>query len=504
MLLLSSRPIQGLAVALVLALGACAPTPSPERVLTDPTMVRRPNVIVIVADDLGYGDLGAYGGPIPTPNLDALAASGARLTQGYVTAAVCAPSRAALISGRQQNRFGFEFNPVGRDTQIGLPLDQVTVAQRMRQEGYSTGAIGKWHLGQGAGYQPLDRGFDEFFGVLAGGTDYLITLGPGDISAPVGEDRLIDRTRLPLYRGRDIVEVGGYLTDVLTDEAVAFVDRHQGSPFFLYLAYTAPHTPLQASARYAERFPASLPEHTRTYRAMMSALDDGVGRLRAKLRAEGLEDDTLIVFVSDNGCANYVRGACSNGPLSGFKAYPWEGGIRVPFLVSWPGRIAPSSFEAPASSLDIAATAVAVAGGRADPALEGVNLLPYLTGERSGRPHETLYWRMGPNYVIRDGDWKLIVVNRSDQVQDIEREVSGQPVPDGVPAEVSALGQWTLLYDLAADPGERTDLSQDRPEVVARLQAKWADWNTTNQPPAWTSRRQFHSEINGHIVQLFN
>jgi arylsulfatase A-like enzyme len=477
--------------------------PAPDRRRRPFGAERRPNVIFIVADDLGYGDLGSYGGPIPTPHLDALAASGARMKAGYVTAAVCAPSRAALITGRHQSRFGFEFNPVGRDEQRGLPPGESTMAESLKQAGYATGAVGKWHLGQAAGFHPLDRGFDSYFGVLGGATSFWKTQGPGDERAPTAEDRYINRQRLPIYRGREVVNPDGYFTDVLTDEAVGFIDRHKSQPFFLYLAYTAPHTPLEASAKYIERFKHVEDQHARVYRAMVSAMDDGVGKLRAKLRAEGLDDDTLIVFVSDNGCANYVRGACSNGPLSGAKGYPWEGGIRVPFLVSWPGVIRPSAPDAPVSILDVRPT-VAAATGATPIEGGGVNLLPALSGRGALDSQRTLHWKTGPNYAIRDGRWKLLVVNKSDRGEKDTTESVGQPLPDGVPARVSPLGQHVLLFDLQNDPGETVDLAARHPEVVRRLQQRWAEWDRGNVAPMWTSRRQFQLEHQGRKIELFN
>ena len=491
---------RGLASAALLATLTVTPARAPSQAQAS---ARRPNVIVILADDLGYGDVGANGGKrVPTPNIDSLARTGIRFTDGYVTAAVCAPSRAGLLTGRHQSRFGFEFNPVGRNESLGPPLTETTIAQVMNRAGYSTGMVGKWHIGQAAGFHPMDRGFDEYFGVLAGATAYLPKLGASDEAAPTAGDDKLTRTNLPIYRGRDKVEAPGYLTHVFTDEAVAFVDRHAQQPFFLYLAYNAPHTPLQASAKYLDRFRSIQNPDRRVYSAMLSALDDGVGRLLAELDRKGLRDNTMVIFLSDNGCPNYIRGACTNGPLSGFKAYPWEGGIRVPYIVSWPGGLKPGVYRNPVSSLDILPTAAGLAGVKATGA-EGVNLLPYLRGRKGGLPNETLFWRMGPNHAVRAGRWKLLVVNKSDTVENIN-EVVGSPVPDGVKAEVSPLGQWRLLYDLNADPGEERDLAAQHPEIAKRLEAQFRDWNRKNVEPMFTSRRQFRSEVNGHKAQLYN
>jgi len=484
-------------LASVAGLAACAASSEPQV-----RAERRPNIVVVVADDLGYGDPGAYGGPIPTPHLDALAASGARMTQGYVTAAVCAPSRAGLLAGRHQNRFGFEFNPAGRDRTQGVPPSERLLPERLKQAGYATGMVGKWHLGMAPGFQPLDQGFDEFYGLLGGATSYFRVKGPGDEHVPSPEDRYINRERLPVQDGRRPVDPEGYLTDVFTDRAVDFVGRNRDRPFFLYLAYTAPHTPLHASAKYAARFQDVKSPHTRVYRAMVSSMDDGIGRLRAKLRQEGLEDDTIIVFLSDNGCANYIRGACSNGSLSGHKAQPWEGGIRVPYLVSWPGTIRPGVDRQVVSALDIASTATAVAGAPGA-GLEGRNLVSMLTSRARQPEPRALFWRTGPNYAVREGRWKLMVVNKAATASEGE-DVVGQPVEDGVPARVSPLGQWVMLFDLEADPGEKVDLASRHPEVVARLQRRWAEWNRANAEPIMTSRRQFNFEVNGRRVELFN
>lgn len=485
---------RGLIAGLVLVLAACSTAPQ--------TAGRRqPNVIVILADDLGYGDLSTYGGWIPTPHITALAASGVRFTDGYVSGAVCAPSRAALLTGRPQTRFGFEFNPVGRDATSGLSRDETTLAQVMKQAGYATAMVGKWHIGSAPGYHPLDRGFDRYFGILGGASDYWAAQGPGDLFAPIGGDDLTARVRSPVVRGRTVVEEPRYLTDAFTGEAVRFVRDNRSRPFFLYLAHTAPHTPLQASRVYADRFPDIADQHRRAYAAMVSALDDGVGRLMAEVRALGLERDTIVLFLSDNGCANYVRGACSNAPLAGAKGMYWEGGVRVPFILAAPGRVAPGQeVSTPVSSLDLMVTA-ARAAGRAPPATaEGEDLLALLDGAPQER---ALFWRSGPNYAVRQGRWKLLVVNKADSV-DGPGGVYGTPTPDNVPGVVSPLGQWVLLYDLEADPGERTDLSARHPEVVRRLMAGYRAWDRRNVPPIWTSRRQFRTEVNGHRVQLYN
>jgi arylsulfatase A-like enzyme len=486
------------AATLLLTLAACA------GIGGRAAEARRPNIIVILADDLGYGDMSGYGGWIPTPNIDALAASGVRFTSGYVPAAVCAPSRAALLSGRQQTRFGFEFNPVGRDELTGLPLGETTIARVVKVAGYVTGMVGKWHIGQAAGFHPLDRGFDSYFGVLGGATDFITRPADGDIAAIIPGDNLTTRTRFPVSRGRTVVDEPRYLTEAFTQEARGFIRSNRDKPFFLYLAYTAPHTPLQATKAYADRFPAITSPYQRAYAAMVSSLDDGVGEIMAELRAQGLEHDTVVIFLSDNGCAGYIRGGCTNRPLEAGKGSPWEGGIRVPFIISAPGRI-PGGLvdDRMISSLDIMPTAARLAGVPAPATAEGVDLMPALGGRRPGAVREALFWRMGPNHAVREGRWKLLVVNKSDTVQDLDK-VYGEPVPDGVPATVGPLGQWVLLYDLEADPGETRDVAAQHPDVVRRLSARFAAWDRHNVSPIFTSRRQFHTVIGDHRVQLFN
>jgi len=495
---MGSRTVAALACFLVLLVPvSAAPRPKPPET--------RPNVIVILVDDLGYGDLGVYGGKtVPTPNIDALVRSGVRFTQGYATAAVCAPSRAGLLSGRHQARFGFEFNPVGRDEQIGLPPSETTIAQVLKRAGYVTGMIGKWHIGQAEGFHPLDRGFDSFFGVLGGATSYFSNPADSPIPADTGADGLTTRARFPITRAHEVVDPPGYLTDVFTDEADKFITANRDRPFFLYLAYNAPHTPLQAPKAYTDRFAEISSPQQRVYAGMVASLDDNIGRLRKVIRDQGLERRTVILFISDNGCPNYVRGACSNAPLSGFKAFPWEGGVRVPFALSAPGRVpAGGVSDRPVSTLDVMPTLAALAGVSAPRSAEGLDLFTLLKSPRRAGNDRPLFWRMGPNHAVRDGRWKLLVVNRSDTVQDLTN-ILGAPTPDGIKAEVSPLGQWVLLFDLEADPAEKHDLAARYPAVVARLSGEFAAWDRLNVDPVFTSRRQFRTEVDGRRVQLFN
>jgi arylsulfatase A-like enzyme len=407
----------------------------------------RPNIVVILADDLGYADLGCHGETqIPTPHIDSIARSGVRFTNGYVSCPVCSPTRAGLLTGRYQQRFGHEFNPWPwvPPEKLGLPLSEITLADLLRQAGYATGVVGKWHLGQVDHFHPFRRGFDEFFGFLGGGHSYL------DAKA---------QPRNPILRGTEPVDEKDYLTDAFSREAVAFIERHRSRPFFLYLAYNAVHTPMHATEKYLRRFPGIANKGRRTYAAMLSAMDDGIGALLGKLRQRGLTDDTLVFFLSDNG--GPVVSSSSNLPLRAQKATVYEGGIRVPFLLQWPRRLPRGEVcDDPVISLDILPTALAAAGASLPEGgkIDGLDLLPYLTEENKGRPHESLYWRQGPRAAIRKGDWKLV-------------RVEGKPIE---------------LYNLAADVSETNSLAREEPDQVAQLSRALASWECGLAPPLWT------------------
>ena len=362
-----------------------------------------PNVIIILADDLGYGDIGVNGSTVIwTPHIDELAANGIRLTDGYASAAVCSPMRAGLYTGRYQNRFGYEYNPTANyernaDAELGLPVDETTLGDMMREAGYATGLVGKWHLGAREQYHPLKRGFDEFFGHLGGGTSYVdpndpdahswprrqpVSTEPNTIApapAPVTGDRG-DGPRA-IMDGYEVVEVDEYLTDVFADRAVSFIERHAEEPFFLMLAPNAPHTPIQATEEYVSRYAHIEEEGARIFAAMVSSVDDMVGRVTATLREHGLEENTLVVFLSDNGCINYMPAViCTNSPLSGGKRYHLDGGIRVPYLVKWPAGLPQGEvYGMPASTLDLYSTLASAVGSDARTA-DSVDLLPYLRG----------------------------------------------------------------------------------------------------------------------------
>ena len=478
---------------LAAALG-CSQSPASEQAQ------RPPNVVFILADDLGYGDLGLYGSEIiDTPHIDALGAAGVRFEAGYVTAAVCSPSRAGLMTGRYPQRHGYEFNPSGRD--YGLRLDEATLAEVMRSAGYATGAVGKWQLGWDDGKHPLDRGFDEFFGMQSG-TIFIEPSAEGVENwnpQPISETR-----RRPIYRGREVVEETGYLTEVLTREALDFIDRRHDEPFFLYLAHYTPHVPLQATAKYLDRYRHIEDQKTRIFAAMVSSLDDSVGEVVAKLREHGIEEDTMIVFLSDNGCALYVDGACTNGPLRGGKRWFFEGGIRVPFLLNWPAGVEGGQvFEPAVSSLDLLPTFAAAAGAPLpEKPLDGVDLLPYVRGEQAGPPHEVLFWRAGPNRAVRRGDWKLWEVNRATEERLSQITRTGDLLRDFEAPRDSPLGQVPRLHDLGVDLGELHTAAGEETEILEELQRALDAWESELAEPMWWSNRGTAAIVDGEGLQL--
>lgn len=421
----------------------------------------KPNVIVVVADDLGYADVGFQGcKDIPTPHLDALAKRGVVCTNGYVTHPFCSPTRAALLTGRYQQRFGHENNPawLPENKDVGLPLDQTTIADALKKLGYATGAVGKWHLGAHPSFHPNRRGFDSYFGLLGGGHQYFNhnTFKTDPMKAK--QEYLI-----PLVRNEKPVEEGEYLTDALGREAAAFVDANKSKPFFLYLAFNAPHTPLQAPQKYLDRVKEIKDEKLRTYGAMVCGMDDAVGVLAAKLKEHGLTKNTVVFFFSDNGGPVGVTN-CRNTPLRGAKGQVYEGGIRVPFVVSWPAQLKPGTFDQPVSSLDVFPTALAAGGGDAprNPKLDGVDLLPHLRGEsKASFADRVLFWRTGggQNFAVRSGTLKLVKVGKN-------------------PAE---------LYDLGTDIAEATNLTDRKPADVAALRKRLDTWNSELVAPKWES-----------------
>ncbi len=429
---------------------------------------RKPNIIVILADDLGYADLGCQGSAeVKSPQIDSIAANGVRLTAGYVTAPQCCPSRAGLMTGRYQNRLGFEANWATASGREGLPLGEATMADRLKAAGYVTGMIGKWHLGDSEPMRPYNRGFTETLWHPNGGVLF-----------PDKKTGFIRN----LYRGPKPVQVAEYSTDAFGREAASFIERHRREPFFLYLAFVAPHWPMEAKPEHLAQFAHVRDLHRRTFLAMMASLDENVGRVLTKLRETKLEENTLVFFLSDNGGPTgfkprtrpdapfeFGQNTSRNDPCRGVKGDLLEGGIRVPFLVQWKGRIpAGKTFDQPVISLDILPTALAAAGVEPRPEwkLEGTNLLPFLTGEKEGSPHDTLYWRFRfppsqparHRWAIRQGDWKLVK-------NDVE------PL---------------ALYNLAVDIGEKKNLAAEQPDRVRAMEATWKKWNAELKEPLWT------------------
>jgi arylsulfatase A-like enzyme len=423
---------------------------------------KHPNVLVIVADDLGYGELSIQGSKdIPTPNIDKLAKSGVRFTSGYVSGPYCSPTRAGLMTGRYQERFGHEFNPGPAEASapnFGLSLEEKTMGDRFKAAGYATGWFGKSHLGYLPQFHPLKRGFDEYFGFLGGAHDYLDAAG--------------DKNN-PIMRGTEPVDNIGYTTEAFAKEAIKFIEKHKAEPWFCYLPFNAVHAPLESIDKYLSRFPDIKDKKRHTFAAMLSAMDDAVGNVLGKVRELGQEEDTIVFFISDNGGPTPST-TSGNGPLRGFKAQTWEGGIRVPWMIQWKGHIPAGQVDdRPVIQLDILPTALAAAGADAKPEwkLDGVNLLPYVTGQNKDSPHKELYWRFGGQMAIRRGDWKL-VKGAGDAVKGPE-----------------LLGKATLdkaeLYNLATDTGEKENLAGKEPEKVKELAAAWEKWNSELVDPKW-------------------
>ncbi|MEC3907030.1 sulfatase-like hydrolase/transferase [Tamlana sp. 2201CG12-4] len=423
---------------------------------------RQPNVIVILTDDQGYKDVGFNGSPdIKTPNIDRIAENGVVFTNGYVSYAVCGPSRAGLITGRYQDRFGFSRNPLfaPKDALQGVPKSEEMLSEALKKAGYKNMAIGKWHLGAHASLRPLERGFDEFFGFLTGGHKYFPEQWTRKNLSEITSQ--FDAYNTKLLRNNKRIEETEYLTDALSREAVNFVERNKNNPFFLYLAYNAPHTPLQATQKYLERYAHVKDKKRQIYAAMVSAVDDGVGNLLNKLEELKINENSIVFFLSDNGGPE--NHSANNAELREGKGSMYEGGIRVPFAVQWPGTIPKGKqYHNPVISLDIFATAVVQANVTPKHKLDGVNLIPYLTGENSKIPHDALYWRQYDynGLAVRKGDFKLV------------KDKKGN----------------TELYNLLEDISEEKLLKDS--EKFSELKQMHDQWNTKNPEPAFLGLRQ--------------
>lgn len=406
---------------------------------------KKPNIIVILADDLGYGDLQSFGcKDVPTPNIDSIGKNGVKFTDAYVTCPVCCPSRAGLLTGRYQTRFGWEFNSIGKE--VGLPVGEKTIADNLKAVGYRTAAIGKWHLGDLPQFRPNKRGFDEFYGFLGGATFYL------DRDRPVRPKTLDAAFKQPIYRNDEPVTESEYLTDAFARESVAFIERSKDKPFFLYAAFNAVHMPTEASEKYVKRFEGKLTGERLIYAAMISALDDAVGNILNALRKNNLEQDSIVIFTSDNGGDSRT----SNKPLRGQKNDLLEGGIRIPMLMQWKGHLKPKTLcDKPVISLDIMPTALAAAGmGSKDPLWDGTNLLDFVAYDK--KPERSLYWRYDKEWAIRNGDYKIYSFDGKSE-----------------------------LYNLRKDIAEQNDLSKNEPKKFAELKAQYDTWNAKNVPSLW-------------------
>lgn len=478
---------------------------------------RPPNIVLILADDLGWNDLtigggGVAGGTVPTPNIDSIAAEGVSFTNGYAANGTCAPSRAALMSGRYGTRFGFEFTPAphgamqllalartaGKSTgrlretivhgdaepvayeDMGMPASEITLAELLAGQGYHTVHIGKWHLGRSGGMAPHDQGFQESL-LMASGL-YLPEDHPDVVNSKQDFDP-IDRFLWAAmqfaasFNGGSAFEPDRYLTDYYTDQAALVIEANKDRPFFLYLAHWAPHTPLQAARQDYEALSHIENHRLRVYAAMIRSLDRGVGRVLDALERNGLDENTLVLFTSDNGGAHYIGLPEVNRPFRGWKITLFEGGIHVPYFAKWPARIAPGIEVAiPVHHFDMYATAAAAAGAAMpdDRKMDGVDLVPFATGEATGVPHEALFWRSGASQTALVDGWKL---NVSD--------------PPG--------RMW--LFDMNADPSEQRDLSAERPEKLAELQAALAAHNAEQVPPLWPSQISVPINIDKDLTQ---
>ena len=430
---------------------------------------RPPNVIVINLDDAGYSDFGFSGrGLFETPRIDALAQSGVICTRGYVTASVCTPSRMGLMTGRYQQRFGAECNvptvptPGYTKDDLGLDLDQATLADAMQASGYRTLAVGKWHLGELPKYHPNRRGFDEFYGFLGGSRSYFPLDRPRHATQILSNKEPIDET-----------ESFRYTTEVFTEQTLKFIEREKDRPFFVYLAYNAVHGPLHALEEDFDNFPEISPKNRRTLAAMTRAADRGIGQIVDKLNDLNLRGKTLIFLVNDNGGAKL---GMVNEPLRGFKGTKWEGGIRVPFALSWPGVLpAETRYDRPVSTLDILPTMLAAAGSEWNPPnpLDGVDLLPFLAGDQTGDPHPYLFWRRWNTGAVMRGDFKLIRV-----MEDPLKKDRKLILP-------------LALYDLSNDPSETTDVAYQYPDVVEELVDAMAQWEQGLSQPRWRDGKDY-------------
>lgn len=462
------------------------PTPATPTPAKDVAAAAPPNVVIILVDDLDWADVSTYGRrDAPTPNIDRIAQSGVAFSDAYVAASVCAVSRAALLTGRMPQRFGFTYNINDEgDKGAGLPVDQKTLADRLRPLGYRAAAFGKWHLGSDPQFYPTRRGFDEFFGFLAGETNYVDPATPGIVTTPTKEDKYEIGPRTGNHAmvegpdARPADDFSRYLTNQITDRAVDFITRataDKNSPFFAYVAYNAPHWPLQVPQSYYDRFAHIKDPVRRTYVAMIAAMDDGVGQILDTLEKRGVRDNTMVLFLSDNGCPHRFGFCNPDHPFGAGKFTYLEGGVRVPFVFSWPAGLRTRGISAsPVSSLDIAATVLRAA----DPShalpreLEGHDLV---TTARKPQPDRLLVWGQEPVYAARQGDKKVWLSRDWNQ---------------------------SHLYDLKADPAEEQDLSARDPKNDKRLKSAIERYRTSLPAPLWKLHSTRKVTVNGRETEM--
>jgi arylsulfatase A-like enzyme len=408
---------------------------------------KRPNIVVIVSDDQGYADSSCYDHPkeVSTPGIDRLAAEGVRFTNGYASGYVCAPTRAGLLTGRYQQRFGFY---EAGDSRTGMPTSEITVADVLKKKGYATAVVGKWHVGLEPQYRPLARGFDEFYGFLGHGAHDYFKLDITD-------------EHTSIYRNNEPINDTGYLTNNLAREAVSFIERHQERPFFLYLPFNAVHWPLQALAKHIDRFDTG-DKNRDIYLAMLACMDEAIDKVLDALKRTGVDENTLMIFFSDNGGAR--KNFANNGALRDYKQTVYEGGIRVPFIVRWPRKLAGGTIcDEPVISLDVMPTVCAAAGAKLpdDRVYDGRNMLPLLVGRAEEPLHEALFWYDGTKqWAVRVAKWKLLSRNGSLE-----------------------------LYDLESDISEKNSLAEENPEVVRRLQRAFDAWKSQLAPSISKAKR---------------
>lgn len=448
-----------------------------------PDLPKPPNVLLLVADDLGYAELGSQGNAsVKTPKIDTFCKTAVRCTQAYVTAPNCSPSRAGFLTGRIPLRFGYEFNPIGarnEDPQTGLPTKQQTIAEYLHDAGYTTGLVGKWHLGGAADFHPQRHGFDEFFGFLheghyfvpspwnqtttwirrkglpAGHTDRYEVTSRLIYSSHMGHDEPAYDANNPILRAGQPVVEEAYFTDAITREATSFIERYRTTPWFLYVAYNAVHSPLQAKNETLELFQEEDDVHRRIFLAMLYDLDRSAGQILETLEATGQSDNTLVVFFSDNGGPTKETTA-SNLPLRDGKGSMYEGGIRVPFLIRWPGRLEGGTVSnAIISTLDLFPTITGMIGSKPQYALDGRDIAEVIRNPESAG-NRTLYWRQGKRAALREGRWKIVAAN-------------GHGTAD----------KWQL-FDLLTDPSETNDLSES-PRHSQQMKVLLRKWNDLNQ-----------------------